>query len=64
MDGHLAVRTPSARLSRAKIKDALRRLTTRTRDAFDVAVATAMAAISPNDVRAWTEYAGYSLSPL
>lgn len=35
----------------AKIKDALRRLTTRTRDAFDVAVATAMAAISPNDVR-------------
>lgn len=48
----------------AKIKDALRRLVTRTRDAFDAAVATAMTAISPNDVRAWTKYAGYSLSPL
>lgn len=46
----------------AKIKDALRRLATRTREAFDAAVATAMATISPNDVRAWTKYAGYSLS--
>jgi transposase len=46
----------------AKIKDALRRLTTRPRDAFDAAVATAMAAISANDVRAWTAHAGYSLS--
>jgi transposase len=48
----------------AKIKEALRRLSTRTREAFDAAVATAMAAISPNDVRAWTEYAGYNLSSL
>jgi transposase len=47
----------------AKIKDALRRLVTRTRDAFDAAVATAMTAISPNDVRAWTAHAGYSLAP-
>jgi transposase len=46
----------------AKIKDALRRLSTRTRDAFDAAVATAMAAISLHDVRAWTAYAGYSVT--
>jgi transposase len=48
----------------AKIKDALRRLTTRTREAFDAAVATAMAAISPDDVRAWTAYSGYSVPPV
>ena len=46
----------------AKIKQALRRLATRTRDAFDTAVATAMAAISLHDVRAWTAYAGYSVT--
>lgn len=46
----------------AKIKDALRRLATRTRDAFDAAVATAMQTISLHDVRAWAAYAGYSLA--
>ena len=45
-----------------KIKDALRRLATRTRDAFDAAVATAMAAISLRDVSAWAQHAGYSLT--
>lgn len=42
-----------------KIKDALRRLATRTRDAFDAAVATAMEAISLHDVTAWAQHAGY-----
>lgn len=46
----------------AKNKDALRRLATRTRDAFDAAVATAMQTISLHDVRAWAAYAGYSLA--
>jgi transposase len=45
----------------AKLKEMLRRLATLTRDAFDDAVANAMAAISNADVRAWTEFAGYSL---
>ena len=45
----------------AKLKDILRRMQTLTRDAFDGAVAQAMNAISRADVRAWTQYAGYSL---
>jgi transposase len=45
----------------AKLKEILRRLETLTRDAFDKAVAAAMETISNADVRAWTEFAGYSL---
>lgn len=45
----------------AKLKDILRRLKTLTRDAFDDAVADAMAAIDPGDMRAWTQHAGYAL---
>ena len=46
----------------AKLKDILRRLTTLTREAFDSAVAKAMDEISREDVRAWTQYAGYTLA--
>ena len=48
----------------AKLKDILRRLPTLSRDAFDDAVAVAMNAISNADVRAWTEFAGYSLGSI
>jgi transposase len=44
-----------------KIKAVLRRLATRTRDAFDAAVAMAMKTITLDDIRAWTGYAGYQL---
>lgn len=43
----------------AKIKDALRRLCTLTRDAFDAAVAQALRAVSPQDIQSWVTYAGY-----
>lgn len=46
-----------------KIKAVLRRLSTLTRDAFDAAVATAMKAITLDDVRGWTSHAGYQLEP-
>lgn len=46
----------------AKLKEMLRRLATLTRDAFDDALADAMTAISPSDIRAWTQFAGYSLA--
>ena len=46
----------------AKLKDILRRLVTLTRDAFDEAVAAAMAEISLEDVRAWARYAGYNIA--
>lgn len=46
----------------AKIKDVLRRCATLTRDAFDKAVAEALGAISFDDIRAWTAYAGYTLN--
>jgi len=46
----------------AKLKETLRRLSTLTRDAFDDAVAYAMSTISNADVRAWTQFAGYSLA--
>ncbi|GAH33831.1 unnamed protein product [marine sediment metagenome] len=45
----------------SKMKEMMRRMDTLTREAFDAAVATAMAAISLDDVRAWTEFAGYDL---
>ena len=46
----------------AKIKDVLRRCSTLTRDAFDKAVAEPLAAISLDDIRAWTADAGYSFN--
>lgn len=46
----------------AKLKEILRRLATLTRDAFDDAVAKAMTLISSGDIRAWTQFAGYSLA--
>jgi transposase len=46
----------------AKLKDTLRRSRTLTRDAFDDAVADAMAAISSKDMRAWTLHAGYAFT--
>jgi transposase len=45
----------------AKLKQMLRRLATLSRDAFDDAVALAMNTVDNGDVRAWTQYAGYSL---
>ena len=45
-----------------KLKDILRRLPTLTRDAFDAAVVAAMDAITPDDIRAWTAFAGYRLT--
>lgn len=46
----------------SKLKDFVRRCHTRTRDAFDAAVKDAMAAITTQDIRAWTEFAGYDLT--
>jgi transposase len=46
----------------SKLKQIVRRQTTLTRDAFDQAVAFAMTSISRADIRAWTDYAGYSLA--
>lgn len=43
----------------AKLKDIVRRLPSKTRDAFDAAVAVAMDAITLDNVRAWTRNAGY-----
>lgn len=48
----------------AKLKETIRRLPTLARDAFETALAVAMDAISPADVKAWTEYAGYSISSM
>jgi transposase len=45
-----------------KLKDILRRLPTLCRDTFDRAVATAMDAITTNDIRPWTIHAGYDLA--
>lgn len=46
----------------AKLKDALRRLETTSRDAFDRAVAWAMTAVTTSDIREWTAHAGYALN--
>ena len=46
----------------AKLKDVIRRLPTKTRDAFDTAVASAIDTITPNDIRSWIDYAGYSIN--
>lgn len=45
----------------SKLKEIIRRLPTLARDAFDDAVAYAMRCISLDDIRAWTEYAGYAV---
>lgn len=45
----------------AKLKDILRRAATLTREAFDGAVAAAMDAITTEDIRGWTEHAGYAV---
>ena len=47
----------------AKLKDFVRRLPTLTRAAFDIAVSSAMDAISADDVRGWTAFAGYLRIP-
>lgn len=46
----------------AKLKDALRRVETTSREVFDRAVARAMAAITASDIRGWTTHSGYTLS--
>lgn len=46
----------------AKLKDIIRRTETRTRDAFDAAVAHAMAQVRKSDIMGWFNYAGYKLS--
>ena len=46
----------------AKLKDIIRRLPTRSRGAFDAAVAAAMDAISSDDISGWTAHAGYRLT--
>jgi len=48
----------------AKLKDILRRLHTLTRETFDAAVATAMDAVTLDDIRAWTAFAGYKLTSI
>ena len=45
----------------AKLKDIVRRLPSRTRDLFDKAVSVAMDAISLDNLREWTSFAGYSI---
>jgi transposase len=46
----------------AKLKDFVRRLPTLTRSDFDDAVANAMDAVSSDDIRGWTSFAGYDLT--
>jgi transposase len=46
----------------AKLKDFVRRCHTANRDAFDIAVRAAMDAISTDDIRGWTAFAGYALN--
>lgn len=45
----------------AKLKDILRRGATLTRELFDRSVALAMDAITIDDIRAWTKFAGYAI---
>ena len=46
----------------AKLKDIIRRLETRTREAFDTAFAAATEEIRKSDILAWFNHAGYKLS--
>lgn len=45
----------------AKLKDFVRRLPTLSRSAFDHAIAAAIEAVSLDDIRGWTQHAGYQL---
>lgn len=45
----------------SKLKEFIRRAQTLSREAFERAVAAAMDAITPQDIRAWTLFAGYKL---
>lgn len=45
-----------------KLKDIVRRLPSKTRELFDCAVARAMHAISLDDIREWTTFAGYRIA--
>ena len=45
----------------SKLKDILRRADTMAREAFDSAVAVAMKSITPENIRAWVQYAGYKI---
>jgi transposase len=46
----------------AKMKDIIRRSDTTTRELFDAAIAKAMDAITHEDIKAWTTFAGYRLA--
>ena len=46
----------------AKLKDIIRRLETKTREAFDNAVAAAMVKVRLSDILGWFNFAGYKLS--
>ncbi|MBU6427707.1 MAG: transposase [Cyanobacteria bacterium REEB65] len=46
----------------SKLKEFVRRTQTLTREAFERAVAAAMDAISLQDIRAWTAFAGYQVN--
>ncbi len=46
----------------AKLKDIIRRAETRTRDAFDSAVANAIHQVQKADISGWFNYAGYRLT--
>jgi transposase len=48
----------------SKMKELLRRLPTLTRETFDRAVTTAMDAVDLDDIRAWTDFAGYRLTSI
>lgn len=45
----------------SKLKEFVRRTQTLSREAFETAVAAAMDAISLQDIRAWTAFAGYQV---
>ena len=45
----------------AKLKAIIRRADTLTREAFDKALATAMHAITLDEMRSWIQHAGYAL---
>lgn len=47
-----------------KLKDILRRAETRTRSAFDAALAAAITQLSVEDIAGWTAFAGYGLSSI
>lgn len=46
----------------AKLKDIIRRAETRSRDAFDAAIASAIDLVQLSDIHGWFNFAGYRLS--